>query len=185
MIVDADLRVPGDKSLTHRMLILAGMAPGTSRIRRALTSFDARSTARVLRQLGAGVSPLVAGREIEIQGRARFHQADAAAPLRELRHLGATPPRHPVGAPVRLDAHRGRFPAPPPDAQGDRATGADGRALHLQGTRRIAGDGAWGRSGGNPIRVAGLERAAQERAAARRRRRRRTRRDQGAQRALA
>lgn len=76
MIVDADLRVPGDKSLTHRMLVLAGMAPGPSRIRGALTSFDARSTARVLRQLGAGVSPLVAGREIEIQGRERFHEAD-------------------------------------------------------------------------------------------------------------
>ncbi|MEZ4412441.1 MAG: 3-phosphoshikimate 1-carboxyvinyltransferase [Gemmatimonadales bacterium] len=79
MIVDADLRVPGDKSLTHRMLILAGMADGTSHIGGALTSYDARSTARVLRQLGATVSPLVAGREITIRGRARFRRA--AQPL--------------------------------------------------------------------------------------------------------
>jgi 5-enolpyruvylshikimate-3-phosphate synthase len=57
MIVDADLRVPGDKSITHRALILAGMARGTSRIGGALTSLDARSTARVLRQLGVEVSP--------------------------------------------------------------------------------------------------------------------------------
>ncbi len=72
VIVNAELRVPGDKSLTHRMLIFAGMAAGSSRIRGALTSFDARSTARVLRQLGASVSPLVAGRDIEIHGQARF-----------------------------------------------------------------------------------------------------------------
>jgi 3-phosphoshikimate 1-carboxyvinyltransferase len=74
VIVDADLRVPGDKSLTHRMLLFAAMAAGTSRLGGALTSFDARSTARILRQLGAKVSPLVAGRDITIQGRARFQR---------------------------------------------------------------------------------------------------------------
>jgi len=77
MIVDADLRVPGDKSITHRALILAGMAQGTSRIGGALTSFDARSTARVLRQLGAEVSPLVAGRDLTVRGRARFRRPSA------------------------------------------------------------------------------------------------------------
>jgi len=77
VIVDADLRVPGDKSITHRALILAGMARGTSRIGGALTSFDARSTARVLRQLGVEVSPLVAGRDITVRGRARFRRPAA------------------------------------------------------------------------------------------------------------
>jgi len=72
MVVDADLRVPGDKSITHRALILAAIARGTSQIRGALTSLDARSTARVLRQLGAQVSPLAAGREIVVTGRGRF-----------------------------------------------------------------------------------------------------------------
>ena len=69
MIVDADLRVPGDKSVTHRALILAGMARGASRISGALTSLDARSTARVLRQLGVEVSPMAAGRDIVVRGR--------------------------------------------------------------------------------------------------------------------
>ncbi len=77
VIVQADLRVPGDKSLTHRMLLLAGMAEGTSHIEGALTSFDARSTARVLRQLGVAVSPLAAGRGIVVKGRPRFRRADA------------------------------------------------------------------------------------------------------------
>ena len=77
MIVDADLRVPGDKSITHRALMLAGMAHGTSRIGGALTSLDARSTARVLRQLGVEVSPLAAGRDIIVRGRARFRRPAA------------------------------------------------------------------------------------------------------------
>ncbi|HET9275092.1 MAG TPA: hypothetical protein VFN96_03375, partial [Gemmatimonadales bacterium] len=54
-------RVPGDKSITHRLLLLAAMARGESRIHGALTSLDAASSARVLRQLGARVSPLRPG----------------------------------------------------------------------------------------------------------------------------
>ncbi len=74
MIVHADLQVPGDKSVTHRALILAGMARGTSRVTGALTSLDARSTARVLRQLGVEVSPMTPGRDILLRGRGRFRK---------------------------------------------------------------------------------------------------------------
>jgi 3-phosphoshikimate 1-carboxyvinyltransferase len=74
VIVDADLRLPGDKSITHRALLLAAFARGTSRIEGALGSLDARSSARVLRQLGAAVSPLVPGRGITITGRGRFRR---------------------------------------------------------------------------------------------------------------
>lgn len=65
-------RVPGDKSITHRALMLAALAPGTSRLRGALASLDARSTARVLRQLGAGISPLREGAVISVAGKRRF-----------------------------------------------------------------------------------------------------------------
>jgi 3-phosphoshikimate 1-carboxyvinyltransferase len=68
------VRVPGDKSITHRVILLAAMARGTSRIRGALTSLDARSTARVVRQLGAGVSPLRPGSVTTISGKGRFEQ---------------------------------------------------------------------------------------------------------------
>lgn len=74
MIVRGSVRVPGDKSLTHRLLLLAGLASGQSRLRDALTSLDARSTAGVLRALGAGVSPLRAGRDVLIDGRRRFRR---------------------------------------------------------------------------------------------------------------
>jgi 3-phosphoshikimate 1-carboxyvinyltransferase len=63
------VRVPGDKSITHRVLLLAALARGMSRITGALTSLDARSSARVLRQLGAGVSPLRQGAAAMVQGR--------------------------------------------------------------------------------------------------------------------
>lgn len=66
------LTVPGDKSLTHRLLLLAGLAPGLSRLRGALTSLDAQATARFLRALGVEVTPLRAGREVRVGGRARF-----------------------------------------------------------------------------------------------------------------
>ena len=60
--------VPGDKSLTHRALYFASLAAGESRIGGALTSFDARSTARVLRRLGISVSPLTLGRVLRVRG---------------------------------------------------------------------------------------------------------------------
>jgi len=74
MKVAGSVRVPGDKSITHRVLLLAALAPGQSRIAGALTSLDARSTARVLRQLGAQVSPLRSPAATIVQGRAHFRQ---------------------------------------------------------------------------------------------------------------
>lgn len=76
MVVAGSVRVPGDKSLTHRLLLLAGLAPGRSRIRGALTSLDARSTAGVLRALGAGVTPMRAGAEVTVAGRSRFKRPE-------------------------------------------------------------------------------------------------------------
>jgi 3-phosphoshikimate 1-carboxyvinyltransferase len=72
--VAGTVRVPGDKSITHRVLFLAGLAQGTSRIGGALTSLDARSTARVLRQLGVTVSPLRQGTATVVEGRGHFRR---------------------------------------------------------------------------------------------------------------
>ena len=66
------MRVPGDKSITHRVLLLGALGQGTSRIGGALTSLDARSTARVLRQLGASVSPLRQSTVTTVSGRGHF-----------------------------------------------------------------------------------------------------------------
>ncbi len=74
MKVAGSVSVPGDKSITHRVLMLAALARGTSRIGGALTSLDARSTGRVLRQLGAGITPLRAGAITTVQGRGRLRR---------------------------------------------------------------------------------------------------------------
>ena len=49
------LRLPGDKSISHRALMLALLAPGTSRVRGAGDGADVRSTAGVVEALGAVV----------------------------------------------------------------------------------------------------------------------------------
>lgn len=71
-IIAGTVRVPGDKSITHRALMLTALCPGTSFIGGALTSLDARSTARVLRALGAEISPLSPGRVVRVRGRQHF-----------------------------------------------------------------------------------------------------------------
>src|SRR5205823_724417 len=52
---------PGAKSISHRALMLAALARGTSEITGLLTGEDVKSTARVLRQLGADISAIGAG----------------------------------------------------------------------------------------------------------------------------
>jgi len=53
-----DLRVPGDKSISHRALLFASLAEGESRIAGLAPGGDVRSTARCLAQLGV---PLLRG----------------------------------------------------------------------------------------------------------------------------
>lgn len=54
--LNGKVRVPGDKSISHRALILAALAVGTTRIDGLLESEDVLATAAALEALGAGVS---------------------------------------------------------------------------------------------------------------------------------
>ena len=58
MKVRGVVRPPGDKSISHRAVMLAALARGTSELTGLLTGADVKSTARVLRQLGADISPV-------------------------------------------------------------------------------------------------------------------------------
>ncbi len=53
--LDGDLRLPGDKSISHRALMLALLAVGDSTITGAGDGADVRSTAAIVRALGAEV----------------------------------------------------------------------------------------------------------------------------------
>ena len=55
-----ELRMPGDKSISHRALMLATLARGESRIQDAGDGADVRSTAAICRALGATVDRLAA-----------------------------------------------------------------------------------------------------------------------------
>jgi 3-phosphoshikimate 1-carboxyvinyltransferase len=56
--VKGTVRVPGDKSISHRSLILASLADGESVVRGILDAADIRSTAGAMRALGADIPPL-------------------------------------------------------------------------------------------------------------------------------
>lgn len=58
MRVDGVVRVPGDKSISHRALMLGALGDGVARVRGVLQSLDVQSTAGVLRALGAAVPAL-------------------------------------------------------------------------------------------------------------------------------
>lgn len=48
-------RVPGDKSISHRALILGALADGTSQVRGSLSAGDTRATLGVMRALGVAI----------------------------------------------------------------------------------------------------------------------------------
>jgi len=58
------LRVPGDKSISHRALMLTAIAEGTSHIHGFLEGEDTRATARILQQLGVRIEAPSAGERV-------------------------------------------------------------------------------------------------------------------------
>lgn len=72
-----EIVVPGDKSISHRALMLAAIATGTSTIRRILDSGDTGSTALVLRALGVHVPALANTLTIEGLGLRGLHEPSA------------------------------------------------------------------------------------------------------------
>jgi 3-phosphoshikimate 1-carboxyvinyltransferase len=80
LIVDGEIRVPGDKSISHRGLMLSALATGRSTVRGILQSADVHSTAQVLRTLGAAI-PSLDEPALVIEGRGRRGLLAPAIPL--------------------------------------------------------------------------------------------------------
>ncbi|MBI4318883.1 MAG: 3-phosphoshikimate 1-carboxyvinyltransferase [Chloroflexi bacterium] len=66
--LQGEIRVPNDKSICHRALMLGGLASGRSIVHGLLNSADVLSTARCLRALGVGIEMVDEGTAI-IDGR--------------------------------------------------------------------------------------------------------------------
>src|SRR5256884_6523109 len=75
MRVRGAVRPPGDKSISHRALLLAALARGRSELAGLLTGADVKSTARVLRQLGVEVSPIRDGSAVTVYASRITHPA--------------------------------------------------------------------------------------------------------------
>ncbi len=97
------LRVPGDKSISHRALILGALAVGKSRISGLLEGEDVLNTGKAMAALGARVERLGDGTwEIYGVGVGGFRAAGRAARFRQFRHR--LPPGH--GGRRGLSDHR-------------------------------------------------------------------------------
>lgn len=62
------VRVPGDKSISHRALLFGAIAEGTTRIEGLLPAEDPLSTAACLRAMGVQVSAIEAGKTVVVEG---------------------------------------------------------------------------------------------------------------------
>lgn len=70
--INGQLRLPGDKSISHRAAMIAAVANGVSHIANFSTSRDCASTLSCLRQLGVAITPGSRAGSFLIEGRQEF-----------------------------------------------------------------------------------------------------------------
>jgi len=66
--IDSELRVPGDKSISHRSVIIASLSEGVSKISNYLMSEDCLNTLRAFQALGVKITQ-TGDREFEVEGK--------------------------------------------------------------------------------------------------------------------
>ena len=131
-----ELRLPGDKSISHRALILSTLASGESRITGAGDGADVRSTAAIMRALGATVEarPDDDGRNVDYRvvsaGADGLREPDGDPRLRQLRDEPAAHRGHARRAADDRRPRRRRVVAPPSGRSYHRATASMGAVLH-------------------------------------------------------
>jgi 3-phosphoshikimate 1-carboxyvinyltransferase len=112
--VSGTIRVPGDKSISHRSLILASLTDGESRIRGILDSDDVRSTAEALRAMSAKVPPLTHDMRVRGSGLRGLRQPrrglDCGNSGTTARLLAGIVAAHPFSARFEGDASLSRRP---------------------------------------------------------------------------
>lgn len=145
LVVSGELGVPGDKSISHRALLLAALGRGRSVVRSILQSADIGSTAASLRALGVDVPEL--GPAMTVAGVGRRGLRAAAGPLdcgnsgTTTRLLAGVLAAHPFTTELVGDASLSRRPM-----------GRVSRPLERMGARFTLAPG-----GGLPMRIEGGE----------------------------
>lgn len=145
-----DITVPGDKSVSHRALMLAALAEGTTRVRGFLESGDTRATAHILSQLGVRIeAPASCRRVIHGVGlhglRAPSEPLDCGNSGTGMRLLAGLLAGQDFDSVLMGDASLTRRPmrrvTDPLGAMDARIDTADGGCppLHVRGGRRLTG----------------------------------------------
>jgi len=67
---DAVIKVQGDKSISHRAIIIGSLAKGTTRISNFLEASDTLDTAAIYRRMGVGIEKK--GRDYFVRGKGLF-----------------------------------------------------------------------------------------------------------------
>ena len=132
------LRLPGDKSISHRYAMLGGFAEGTSRFTNFSTGADCASTLACMEALGAKVTRT--GRRLRRSHRRRRprHSFRSSARLRQLRLDHAHDLRPAGAADGQLHAHRRRLALAPSHGAHPQAARSHGRAPHAHRRPRAA-----------------------------------------------
>ncbi|MEX1110397.1 MAG: 3-phosphoshikimate 1-carboxyvinyltransferase [Chthoniobacterales bacterium] len=76
-LIEADIEVPGDKSISHRSAMFAALSDGACRLRNYLPGEDCLGTLRVLRQLGVTIESLSPTEHVVHGVRGRFTEPQA------------------------------------------------------------------------------------------------------------
>ncbi len=138
------LRVPGDKSISHRYAMLAALADGLSMMTHFAPGADCRSTLACLRRLGVEIKEGSAG-TVSVMGRGLLHLSSPAAALdagnsgTTLRLLSGILAGQPFATTIGGDASLSRRPMrriiEPLERMGARVESSDGRPpLTIHGT---------------------------------------------------
>ncbi len=139
----AELRVPGDKSIAHRALMLAAIAHGDSRIEDVPDGADVRATADCLRTLAVDLRPTGSGVAVRGRGieawKTPAHDLQCANSGTTMRLLAGLLAGSPVRATLVGDTSLQRRPMDrvvrPLRRMGARITAGEGRApLRIEGT---------------------------------------------------
>jgi 3-phosphoshikimate 1-carboxyvinyltransferase len=128
MNVSGTVRVPGDKSISHRALICGALSDGAGQVTGILDSADVRSTAQALRGLGADIPELTPDFAIAGRGlrglRRPTHPLDCGNSGTTTRLLAGVVAAHPFATEFIGDASLSRRPmrrvAEPLEAMGAR-----------------------------------------------------------------
>ena len=138
------VRVPGDKSISHRALIFGALTVGETRISGLLEGEDVLNTGKAMRMLGATVERQGEGAwSVHGVGVGRLCTAGRCARSRQFRHRLPARSRGRRRLSDHRDLRRRRQPAQTADAARARSAGAHGGQDHLcRRERRPAGHAA-------------------------------------------